>query len=420
MASNPGEILISGFNAGLGIRRNIEETAKLVREREMNEQADQLWKEAMAANQQITDKLLSKQTELTKILDTQRAGGPVDRTRIGVLNQEIGRMAEENIALMQQQAVRLMQSGNPVAMERAQTILASAVDIQGKIAAQQQHVFDRNAEEENNQANRNSAEGIAAANRQSAEKIAAGEQAGATQRTGMQIDSAERINTQDNATSRANTQTASDTQVTVAGMGIDDARKAREQQDAQFQAELKFRRSQVETPAKKMSDLLEVHKYMRAFKELGYSNEEINKMPGIPKGFTAEQFEATYSAVSEDLAKEMQDTEALVSKLQKRLDKGDKVGPQLQRAQEYLKQLQVYEDQKTDAEIEASQFALDAGAAEEAGAAFGKGFEHLGNVMTGVITAPFHFGRGLVAGPSARQSPEKEARDISKGKKVEY
>lgn len=169
MAGDYGNIVIQGFKTGLDMRRNWEETAQLIHDREEKAQAEALLKQAAEKYKERESRVLVKKSKAEELRRLRQAGKPISEQDIAAAISDV---EAESIGALQYQAdiaTELMGSGNKLAMEYGQNILKSNFERLEAYAGQraQQKQIDAQL------------------------SIARDQEAGATTRTGMELASRE-------------------------------------------------------------------------------------------------------------------------------------------------------------------------------------------------------------------------------------
>lgn len=120
-------IFQGGFESGLGMRRNLEETAKLIREREDYEQSQKLMGQINEENKELQSQIIQKRDKLINLLNKQEAGQIVDHTQIDLLLTEFNQASTQSLLLKRSAADRLMGSGLNTAAKWGQDMAASGI-----------------------------------------------------------------------------------------------------------------------------------------------------------------------------------------------------------------------------------------------------------------------------------------------------
>jgi len=151
--ANPAETFGRGFDRGLGIRRNLEETAKLIREREEQEQSQALMKQVSAQQKELNDRLVQKREKLFNLLNKQESGQNVDHTEVALTQKELFELTSQSFQVKQNMADQLLQSGLPTAMGWGRDIADSMVKEMNAIGQQtvQFEKLDQDAKEASKQ-----------------------------------------------------------------------------------------------------------------------------------------------------------------------------------------------------------------------------------------------------------------------------
>lgn len=124
-----GQIAIQGFQLGLNMRRNLEETAQMIRAREEEDQAKQIWQEKVAAPvEAFSQRTLLLNARREKFEQQIEAKVPINQDEYRELMVEFAKRPAQMIELQQNAATELMRSGIPSLVDRAQKMIGATFE----------------------------------------------------------------------------------------------------------------------------------------------------------------------------------------------------------------------------------------------------------------------------------------------------
>lgn len=373
--------LSQGWDRGISMRRSIEETAKLVREREQQEEAQKLIKDAADEMQAAKDDMTYKQGHAESLLERSEDGHPVPEPDQKSAFRDFNKSAFGLIDRMYKMGERLAGSGNAMAMKHGMDMI------------QQSAVLATNLEAE---AKRRQEAADAVAERGTRKDMNADDNATILEKTDRDnVAASERVDrSEEGANFRA--QLSADTELQATGMRESGANYrtnrevgAREKHDRddlaeqtrQFNALRSDRKSENNTPDKQFERTLKIAEGVASLEGLGWSDEQINKHL---KGSKVEDFRARYSKMSEGIRTKLTKNEQYLKRLQERAENGENVKDQVTKAQANIKRLRREEDRLQDAEMRADEIGGDRSLANS----IGRGFISFMGGVSKVLEAP--------------------------------
>lgn len=396
--TNYGALFLQGWDRGIGLRRNIEETYALIEEREMRKQADALYAEQMKGLEQQQANTVLARDRAEALEADMEAGLPVSDAEINRARLEVFNNSIKMLEASQASAIKLGQSGNRYAVEFGQKMLEQSMtgfaQISQAVSAQQQL--------------------------QAQERMADKGEAGLDRRQSVELGARKDMQQTEIEAEAAQGAANRRTQMGIAGMEA--GLKSRELTQRAFQHEdemglrdrqMKLAEDEARNPVKQVENIVRIGNGISALRGQGLSDQAIDKM--LPEGVSVADYENKYSQLSEGVAAKIQDLEKYKARLEKRAERGEKVEGPLRRTQEQISYLERLDDMRRDAELEWEQFSIDAEKGEVAAAEFQQWVQQSTENTKATLAAPFRFLGGMVSDENPKlRKPEKEARESAK------
>lgn len=163
-----GDTFINGFQTGMGIRRNLEETAALVRKRQQEEQAQAMWSNVTARMRQHVAGMQVLQAKQQDIANSAAAGLPYDEGDLAKTQQDLLTRQADFSQLLFDLGQELVGSGNQISAQQGLGLFEQSMQIgqsmEEQINKQRQFKADEAQRTTENQIQRGRGAAEAAAN----------------------------------------------------------------------------------------------------------------------------------------------------------------------------------------------------------------------------------------------------------------
>jgi hypothetical protein len=315
---DPGQILIQGFQTGLSVKRNIEETAKLIREREEAEASQRAIADAFAKRKKIDEELAFSEASAKDKVGRLGDGHQVSDADLNTAIREYHEKAIARAQHYSEIAEDLFATGLPTAIETGKQLHAQAVLFAQGLEA---HV--------NNQ------------------------QQSADVRRGQDVEAGTRIATQ------AMSDAATGERQTAADKAAMERTQAQNQSQERIQAsqnttQLKIHGVDPNDPITRLKQMTAKVEAVAALEGAGLTEDQINR--GVGGGFNAAEFKKQWQGMSDEKVAQVKQSQQRIKRLEERRDKGEDVGDLITAEKEELAALLKEEDQLMDTEIRSRQY----------------------------------------------------------------
>ena len=128
-----GERFIRSFSAGVEITRGFQETAELVRQRKLQEQAQQQLAQLAQRDAEFTKRAVHLKAKQQDMIDRQAAGDEIDETALNLTTSQLMRMSFERGNMYHQFGLELLKTGNPYSQQEGQKYIGMGLEIHSKL-----------------------------------------------------------------------------------------------------------------------------------------------------------------------------------------------------------------------------------------------------------------------------------------------